>query len=705
MALNRRSGQRFEANIWPGFVDAMTALLLVLVFVLSMFMIVQFMLRETISVQDSELDTLSIEVSALVDALGLERDRTQTLASEATDLNDQIDEQTDQANRQAALIASLQAETQDQAGRIGSFEEQVAGLLANQNDLRNQIVVLGNDKAALETNVTELSDVNDEATQAINGLAARISDIEAGLVREISAKEAAQLALAQARDEIDVSEEQARLAAARREALEALVADLKSQGSEKDAELAQNEIQMSQAELNRIADAAAAAALQDRLKNAGAELTAMSLTLEAKRKEAERTLTLLAAASAAEEKLNDRLIRILADTNAARDTAAQTEENLAANLKSEQAARQEAEAQVTFLLEQLKKAQGDEATIAGLRVELEARAQETAVIQQAQNEADAKARELLEQLRQIQVNTDVQATSLRDELAAALAAQAKARDSAGQALSSAQQQELLLSTANEALAEQKQVSTKGARQIEALNLQIAQLRSQLGGLQELLDASGARDVEANVQIQALGSKLNVALAQVASEQKRVAEEQRLVAQVQERRAELEEAMRIRLEEEAKELKSYRSEFFGQLRDLLGGQDGIRIEGDRFVFSSEVLFTPGSADLSVAGQGEIAKVASILRQISDNIPDTLNWVIRVDGHTDNVPLSGFGEFSDNWELSQARALSVVRLMSEMFDILPSRLSANGFGEYQPVASEDTPEGRAQNRRIELKLTEK
>jgi len=143
MALSRRNGQRFEANIWPGFVDAMTALLLVLVFVLSIFMIVQFMLRETISVQDTELDSLNSEVSTLIEALGFERDLGQELTDEALGLSAQLDEQTEQAARQAALIASLQRQNTEQSGRIGSFEEQVAALLTQQNELQDQVFNLG----------------------------------------------------------------------------------------------------------------------------------------------------------------------------------------------------------------------------------------------------------------------------------------------------------------------------------------------------------------------------------------------------------------------------------------------------------------------------------------------------------------------------------------------------------------------------------
>ena len=139
--------------------------------------------------------------------------------------------------------------------------------------------------------------------------------------------------------------------------------------------------------------------------------------------------------------------------------------------------------------------------------------------------------------------------------------------------------------------------------------------------------------------------------------------------------------------------------------MLGDQEGVQIVGDRFAFSSEVLFPPGGADLSFEGQAEIAKVATILRRVAREIPSEIDWIIRVDGHTDNIPISGSAEFSDNWELSQARALSVVRYLTNALAIPPNRLSANGFGEYQPVNTDDTPEARAQNRRIELKLTER
>ena len=294
---------------------------------------------------------------------------------------------------------------------------------------------------------------------------------------------------------------------------------------------------------------------------------------------------------------------------------------------------------------------------------------------------------------------------LQARIAEALTAQDSAKTNAEDQMTLAEQRATLLAQARARLAEQEDVSTEAQRQTALLNQQVAALRTQLGGLQSLLDDFRERDAAAKVQLETLGSDLNAALARAASEERK----RRLLEEAERKRVEEEaNALKARaqaLEEEAKDLERYRSEFFGRLRDLLGNQEGVRIEGDRFVFSSEVLFPPGGADLSIEGEAEIAKVARILRSIAREIPAEIDWVIRVDGHTDNIPQISTGRYRDNWELSQGRALSVVRYMIEFLGIPPNRLAANGFGQYQPVDPADTPEARAQNRRIELKLTER
>ncbi|ALI55090.1 peptidoglycan -binding protein [Celeribacter marinus] len=547
MAVLRRSSQRMSGSIWPGFVDAMTALLLVLMFVLTIFMIMQSMLRDTITGQETELDALTAEVSALALALGLEQDRSTDLDAQLGSMRATLGEVRSVAQAQTALIASLQSqnaalsqEAENQANQIASFEAQVASLLADRDAARTQ-------SATLQATVDELN--------AANALV-------------ISEQEAMQLALAKARDEIDVATEQARLAAARRDAIAAMLADEQTQSQARELAFSEKLAELSAAEEARLVDAAALEALRDKLASSNDELTAMTLALEEARKDAEDTLTLLAAAEAARK-------------------------NLQADLSVE--------------------------------------------------------------------------------------------------LSDAQKQAALLATAQEALQTEEVRSAEGARKVALLNAQVTELRGQLASLQAVLDARAAADRDGNVQVDALTSRLNAALAQVAAEEKR--------------RAELEEAERIRLEVEAKKLENYRSEFFGRLREILGDRDGVRIVGDRFVFSSEVLFEAGSADLGGNGQVQIARVAGILNDVAKDIPSEIDWVIRVDGHTDNTPLSGLGEYADNWELSQARALSVVRFMSRSLGFPPERLVAAGFGEFQPVASGSSSTALAQNRRIELKLTEK
>lgn len=150
-----------------------------------------------------------------------------------------------------------------------------------------------------------------------------------------------------------------------------------------------------------------------------------------------------------------------------------------------------------------------------------------------------------------------------------------------------------------------------------------------------------------------------------------------------------------------ELQRFRSEFFGRLRDVLKDRSDIKIVGDRFVFQSEVLFDAGSADIGEEGEKQLMELSLALTEIADTIPTDIDWVLQITGHTDNIPINT-PRFRDNWDLSTERALSVVRYLV-LAGIDPDRLSAAGFGEFHPIDQENTPEARARNRRIEVKLT--
>ncbi|RJE79989.1 peptidoglycan -binding protein [Paracoccus sp. JM45] len=276
-------------------------------------------------------------------------------------------------------------------------------------------------------------------------------------------------------------------------------------------------------------------------------------------------------------------------------------------------------------------------------------------------------------------------------LAAANAARDQAELEAASQMSEAERQAALLAAARQELGEQENLADDGQRRVALLNEQVAQLTAQLGSLQALLQTAGQDQADAELQVADLGQQLNAALVRAAEETRR--------------RLALEEEARQSAEAEAQDLARYRSEFFGRLSQILSGRDGIQVVGDRFVFQSEVLFATGEATLSPAGRDQIAGVAQLLTEISDEIPDEIDWIIRVDGHTDNLPLSGTGRYRDNWELSQGRALAVVRYLTDSLGFPANRLAPTGFADTRPIAPQDTPEDRALNRRIELKLTER
>jgi chemotaxis protein MotB len=221
---------------------------------------------------------------------------------------------------------------------------------------------------------------------------------------------------------------------------------------------------------------------------------------------------------------------------------------------------------------------------------------------------------------------------------------------------------------NKALDSEKGVSARALAQIEVLTQQISALRRQLAALEEALDASEKRDKESQGRIADLGQRLNVALAQ-----------------------------------RVQELSRYRSEFFGRLRTILGNRPDIRIVGDRFVFQSEVFFDTGQAQLLPEGRAELDKLASALIDLDKQIPSEIAWVLRVDGHTDVRPINS-PIFKSNWELSSARAISVVQYLISL-GVPPQRLVAAGFAEFQPLDPAQTEEAYKRNRRIELKLTER
>lgn len=219
------------------------------------------------------------------------------------------------------------------------------------------------------------------------------------------------------------------------------------------------------------------------------------------------------------------------------------------------------------------------------------------------------------------------------------------------------------------LESEQQISQRALAQVELLNQQIAALRRQIAALEGALETSDTRDRESQTKIADLGKRLNVALAQ-----------------------------------RVQELQRYRSDFFGRLREILGNRSDIRVVGDRFVFQSEVLFQAGQETINDAGRADLDKLAAAILELERQIPPEVAWTLRVDGHTDIRPTSATSRFRSNWELSAARAISVVRYLIDR-GVSPKRLVAAGFGEFQPIEEGANEEVYAKNRRIEIRMTDR
>ncbi len=326
---------------------------------------------------------------------------------------------------------------------------------------------------------------------------------------------------------------------------------------------------------------------------------------------------------------------------------------------------------------------GRDRALAQLNAELAALAQTLSLTQTARERAEVKVGELSASLVTSEREREAlgnEILSARDELHAAQdEAKTQREEAARLATDIAALQRLkaeleaeaarlasALDTSERGLKEQQEMSAAAIAQVELLNRQLAAVREQLEQLNAALDAAKLAAKDKDLKIEELGRELNLALAARVSE-----------------------------------LARYRSEFFGRLQAVLGDRKDIQIVGDRFVFSSEVLFPTASDEVSAEGMIQLTRLAETLKTLAAEIPDDLPWVLQVDGHTDRRPISN-ARFPSNWELSTARALAIVKFLRTQ-GVPPQRLAATGYGEFHPLDARSTEEAYARNRRIELKLT--
>ena len=638
MALLRRSGSRFTTNIWPGFVDAMTALLLVLMFVLSIFMVIQSVFREKITGQETELSKLENEVLSLISDLNLQKQEYDNLNAKNLAINKSLKEQIELNERKSREIKNTLQNLDLANIKISDFEIRVASLIARRTELISEIEQKDN----------------------------RIKE-------EVSRLEASRLALASARNEIDEKKELARLAAAKREALELYIEDLTKN-------------------LN---------ALSDNKNELEAKLNKGNIALALAYDNLEQTQTKLTSLS----DLNTILQSTISDLK----------KNLLDEEKEKEIFIKDLNQKNTILSEKEKELITSKILINKFKEDLKSKDMKLTETEKNLLIEKIALKSLREKLNESRAELELTTLSLEEERKRAIE-NLKLISSSEKAMFLLEENNLKLSNENNEikselidlseLLEVREVSLNNLRsqllnsenqnkisldKVKKLNQETLSLAAQLNDLKNLLTEYEIKDKETVAQVENLGSQLNSALTQVLVEQKK--------------NAALEAERIKKLEEEANELQNYRSEFFGNLRKILGKNKGIEIVGDRFVFPSEILFDVGSDELQSKGLIELSQMAKVIRKIVIEIPKEIDWILRVDGHTDKTKFLNGGKFKDNWELSQARALSVVKYFILDENLPAKRFAATGFGEFQPIDTGESEIALARNRRIEIKLTER
>jgi chemotaxis protein MotB len=358
----------------------------------------------------------------------------------------------------------------------------------------------------------------------------------------------------------------------------------------------------------------------------------------------------------------------LQDSTAARDALTTRVAELAARL-DEQKAR--ADKLSGDLVDANRVVDADKEKIEMQLRELESIRRDIAALRQVRDELEAQVGQLTlnqKQTEQQLAQSQQQLGAARDRSKELEAKMASEQERTLLAQKEIDKRDVRLAELQGELGNEQKLGKEAQNQVTLLNAQIAALREQLARISKALDVSEEKSKEQQVQIADLGRRLNLALAS-----------------------------------KVEELARYRSEFFGRLRQILGDRPDIRVVGDRFVFQSEVLFDQASADLGDPAKKQLMPLATALKELVQKIPKDINWVLRVDGHTDDRPIST-AQFPSNWELSTARAISVVKFLIDQ-GIPADRLAATGFGQYQPLDPREDEVAWRRNRRIELKLTER
>jgi chemotaxis protein MotB len=612
MAAAAARGRRRHFDPWPGYVDVLSTLLMVVIFVLMVFVIAQVFLSRALSGRDEELAAKAREMTELNQQIELKDTTIEQLQRDLSDLAGQLGSSTRARDQLQERLTVIIGERDSLASSLADVNAELAQSDEQKDKLEQQITVLLQsgkaDKEAIASLRVELDKANKLADENKAALVAALAEVEANKKSAAETKAALEAAIAAARSE---TEQATKETAAQKEALARKLAELESAYKTIDADKEKIETMLAEiAALQKARDDLAkdVAANQTALSQKSAELENAYKSIDADK---EKMQTLLAEIAAL-EKMRDDLAKQVADSQA---------QLAAAKEESDKAFK----------------------TVAEQKAALDARLVELENAYKAIEADKAKVTALLGDIAALE--------SLRDDLTKKLLA---SEDHAKQSES--------------ALTTEKEISENARMQVELLNRQVLALREQLAQLGGLLEASEAKAAEQGVQIADLGKRLNEALANKVAE-----------------------------------LAGYRSEFFGKLKQVLGDRPDIQVVGDRFVFQSEVLFDVGSAQIGDTGKQQLAQFAQTLLEIGATIPEDIDWILRVDGHTDRRPIYT-AQFQSNWELSAARAIAVVNFLQSQ-GVPPNRLVAAGFAENRPLDPSDDEIAYRRNRRIELKLDQR
>ena len=621
-------------NIWPGFVDILATLLIVIIFVLMVFTVSQIYLSDAISGRDKALENLRNQINELSKILVIETKEKEKIISQLEDTEESLSQKQSDLLKQEEYSKTLQTDIAKKDSEIFIQDQNLIALSDQIKKLLNELRVVakaletyeGAEITSLETDglgerinkalasrIDQLNQLNISLDKANNELSVNKAELES-TIKELD----------QANDEISVN----------KAALESKLVELNQANNELSVNKAELEIKIQ--ELNKSNNNLTA--INESLGLDDADLIQQLAAIEKKNEllelsqiETQQTLKLLEKVNAdlvlKDEALQDQISQyqeITKDLLAINDSLGLKDASLIEQLEAIRSKNQKLAELNNNLIEK-------DNTIFNLRGKI----LELNNILSISEEKQLVQQEQIEGLTQNLNILESQKKKIEQESA-------------------------------DSISEMELRSSETMKQVAFLTNEIETLKEEISILNDALESNEQTILSKELKIEVLGERLNKALTSKVFE-----------------------------------LQKYRSEFFGKLKSLLGERDDIKIVGDRFIFESELLFDSASADLQLQGMDKLKQIGLTLKETTNQIPSDIDWIIQVEGHTDKRPINT-PKYPSNWELSTARANSVLKLLLEL-GFPPNRLSAAGYGEFYPISDGETKESLQQNRRIELKLT--